>query len=424
MRREIYVHFGDILIALSDAMDLASPHLSQHQQRTSYIAWQVAREAKLDNAQIENIFVSALLHDIGALTPEEKIDLHESEGTNPERHCIIGEILFRQLPWLQPASEIVRHHHKEWKEFEEPFDTPNVLESQIVCLADTLERFIDRGQYILFQKQELISKMESLSGDSLHPQIIDFFLATAKREEFWLDLISSRLYALLQHEGPYTKREINLEDTLMISEFFRNIIDFRSRFTSTHSSGVSACAAILSKLVGFSETDRILMKVAGNLHDLGKLTVPNMILEKNGKLDKEEFMIIQQHPYYTYSVLRNIRGLEYIAEWAAFHQEKLDGSGYPFHLTEKELSTGARILAVADVFTALAEDRPYRGGMPKDRIIRILRELVNQHHLDNNAVDTLANNYDEVWIFVQERQKATKDYYENQFGSFSTKTTA
>ena len=97
--------------------------------------------------------------------------------------------------------------------------------------------------------------------------------------------------------------------------------------------GVAAAARKLAELSGMNETDCKKMAIAGYLHDVGKLRVPNSILEKPGKLTDEEFNIIKEHTYYTRWILKDVDGFEKIANWAAFHHEKLNGKGYPFHLT-------------------------------------------------------------------------------------------
>ena len=162
----------------------------------------------------------------------------------------------------------------------------------------------------------------------------------------------------------------------------------------------------------------MLMEIAGNLHDIGKLAIPNAILNKPGKLTKEEFAVMKSHTYYTYSVIKTIGGLEQIAEWAAFHHERLDGSGYPFHCTADELSTGARILMVADIFTALAEDRPYRKGMSKEGIYQIIKQFSDRRLLDTRIVDLLFENYEEIFSYVNEKQVAAREFYERQFSFF------
>lgn len=372
--------------------------------------------AKLPYDILEKLFIAALLHDIGALSPEEKIDIRDGfETIRPEKHCMLGEIVFNQIPWLKPSAKIVRHHHTSWQTFDKPLETPNVLESQILFLADTLERNIDRDKYILHQNEDLISDVSSLSGTQIHPQVIEYFVEASDKEEFWLDLMSHRLYSLLYIEGPHRKVEINLEEMLSIGELFRDIIDFRSPFTATHSSGVARCSYEISRYFGFTLTEMSLIKVAGYLHDIGKLIIPNKILEKPDKLTKEEFAIMRQHTYFSYSVINTIGGLEQIASWAALHHEKLDGSGYPFHLTEDDISIASRIMSVADVFVALQEDRPYRKGMNKDKVISILESLVNNNHLDMNVVNLVLKHFDLISMKVLSEQKTVKHIYDQYF---------
>ena len=415
MQRKVSVNLGNLVLSLSDAMDLASPSLAQHQQRTAFIVWEMGKAARLSEERLEKNFMAALLHDIGALSVEEKISLHNFEIKDVETHCIRGEFLLEKVPWLKDEAQIIRFHHREWQDRKESIETHFVFESQVLALADYLERLINRNQYILHQHEDIISKIKSHTNSLFHSHIVELLLTASDREEFWLDLVSTRLYSLLLHDGPFRKIEIELSSISLIAELFRNIIDFRSRFTATHSSGVAASASILSRLFGLTGTETELMEVAGNLHDIGKLAIPNSILDKPGKLTKEEMAVMKSHTYFTYSVINTIGGLQQIAEWAAYHHEKLDGSGYPFHCKADELSTGARILMVADIFTALAEDRPYRKGMSREGIRQIIKQFSDRQLLDTKIVNILFENFDEIFSHVAEKQAVAREFYENQF---------
>ena len=389
MQRQVSVNMGNLILSLSDAMDLASSELAQHQQRTAFVVNEMGKIAGLSDERLEKIFLAALVHDIGALSLEEKIDLRNSKVEDIEDHCIRGELLLEKIPWLQDAANMIGNHHKKWENYGESIEALLVFESQMLFLADYIERSIDRNKYILHQHENIFSEIKSLSGSSVHPQIIDLFLTASEREEFWLDLVSPRLYSLLLNQGPLRKTEIDFSEISIITELFRNIIDFRSHFTATHSSGVAAAASMLSRIFGLTETEIDLMEVAGNLHDIGKLAIPNSILEKPGKLTKEEMAVMKSHTYYTYSVISTVGGLKQVAEWAAYHHEKLDGCGYPFHCKAGELSTGSRILMVADIFTALSEDRPYRKGMSKEEVSPILKQFSDRQLLDVRIINLL-----------------------------------
>ena len=159
-----------------------------------------------------------------------------------------------------------------------------------------------------------------------------------------------------------------------------------------------------------------LLGIAGVTHDLGKLAVPNAILDKPERLTEAETQVMRQHSYFTYAILRSIEGFGQIADWAGLHHEKLDGNGYPFHLADERLSTGARILAVADVFTALVEDRPYRAGFDRVRVQAILRDEVHNHRLDRRVVDTLLDDYAEIRRAAMKRAVEARAYYERMLG--------
>ncbi|MEW5716990.1 MAG: HD domain-containing phosphohydrolase [Chloroflexota bacterium] len=415
MYQNVSINLMNLLLSVSDALDLASPELSQHQLRTAFVAWEMGRAANLSDELMEQLFVAALLHDVGALSVEEKTDLHRAEVSNPEHHCILGERFLRRLPMFEPSAKIVRFHHTTWQEWEKSIDQPLVFQAQILSLADTVERALDRKLFILYQREDLISRIAALTGVSFHANVVELFKSVAVREDFWFDLVSPRLYSLLLHDGPGRGKEISLSHLKGISELIRNMIDFRSRFTATHSAGVAAAASTIARLLGLTESEVEMMEVAGNLHDLGKMAVPNRILDKPDKLTKNEIDIVRQHTYFTYSVLMTIGGIQNIAEWAAFHHERLDGSGYPFHIGATKLGIGARIMAVADVFTALAEDRSYRAGMKKDRVLSVLNTLCEKNHIDKIVAQILENNYEEVAVVTSKRQTEARECYEHEF---------
>lgn len=134
-----------------------------------------------------------------------------------------------------------------------------------------------------------------------------------------------------------------------------------------------------------------MLELAGLLHDVGKLAVPNTILEKEGSLTYEERAQIQVHPYFTFRILDRIQGLEIVKEWASFHHERLDGTGYPFQIEEDELSLGSRILAVADVYAALSEKRPYKEPLPSSQVVALLRRNAAHGGLDPFVVEIVAS---------------------------------
>ena len=169
---------------------------------------------------------------------------------------------------------------------------------------------------------------------------------------------------------------------------FAEVIDAKSPFTYRHSNGVAEAAVEIGQWFGMNPKSLKLLRRAALLHDIGKLSVPNSILEKPGKLTNGEWTVVKAHPYYTLEILKKIPGFERLSQDAAAHHEKLDGSGYWRGWGSEQLSRFARILAVADIFDALHAKRPYRDGIPLEKVFEILRKDA-PHALDLPCVEAL-----------------------------------
>jgi len=141
-------------------------------------------------------------------------------------------------------------------------------------------------------------------------------------------------------------------------------------------------------VLDFDSVQRRILRRAGLLHDIGKLAISNRILDKPGQLSDEEFRAIKTHPVHTLRILERAPCFAELADLAANHHEKLDGSGYPRSLRAGDLDVPMRVLAVADVFEALTADRPYRGPLPPEEALGIIDRDVPDR-LDADVRDAL-----------------------------------
>lgn len=413
MQQSKVINLNELLVAISDVLDLASEVLMKHQQRTTYIAWQMGVEAGLSAENLDHLFVASILHDIGALSVEEKVSIHSLEAMETKNHCVVGYRQYNRISWLKSSADIVLHHHTLVEEYDGGVDSDTMLCSQILLLADMVERHIDKDTFVLHQKKSIRGKIAQISPDIVPPAIIDYFLKVSGADAFWLDLMAPDLGDILLGFSANRSLFLSMDEIKDVALVIKDIIDYRTHFTANHSTGVAACARELSKLYGFSKEEILKMEVAGYLHDVGKLSVPNSILEKKGKLDPEESNIIRQHAYETYSVLSGIKGLEDIAAWAGMHHERADGSGYPFGIEGDQLQLGARLFAIADVFTALSEDRPYRNAMTFEQIKAIMEGMADAGKLDSSMVSFLFEHMDHIYeAVIKERRGNEKQYKE------------
>jgi len=279
----------------------------------------------------------------------------------------------------------------------------------LIHLADRIDILVSPRQFVLGQVDRIREKIDNNRGRLFQPQLVDAFQQLAAREFFWLDVQSARIDDLLRREFNLPTWRLEFEELRELAQLLSHIIDFKSPFTSTHTAGVASAAIALARLLPFSAEEREFIAIAGYLHDLGKLAIPAEILEKPAGLTVEEYGVMRSHTYHTRRILETIPSLRTVADWAAGHHERLDGSGYPFHL--RSLSLGARIIAVADVFTAITEDRPYRPGMPVDTARQILRGMAKSAQLDVHIVELLLANFHEINLERKAAQEKAADKY-------------
>lgn len=200
-----------------------------------------------------------------------------------------------------------------------------------------------------------------------HPNIYQF-------GTFEAGLMSTAANLLASHAK--NVQFLDAQDALLIGVIrsIVNAIDAKDPYTCGHSDRVANIAKAIAQRVGVDsfECERIYM--AGLLHDVGKIGVPDAILSKPGKLTDEEYDIVKKHPEIGYTILKNLGQLQYVLPGVLHHHEAMDGSGYPAGLKGEMIPLVGRILAVADAYDAMTSTRPYRDGMPSEKAESILRE--------------------------------------------------
>jgi putative nucleotidyltransferase with HDIG domain len=166
-------------------------------------------------------------------------------------------------------------------------------------------------------------------------------------------------------------------------------IDARDPYTAGHSVRVGQLSVEIGRELELPSRDLQYLEIGGYLHDVGKIGIRDNVLLKPGKLTPEERAMIEEHPRIGLEIVQHVDLSQAVKDLVIGHHERLDGTGYPYGLDGNEISIFARIGAVADVFDALATDRPYRKGFTMEEAMSILEREVTENHLDQRAVDGL-----------------------------------
>jgi HD-GYP domain-containing protein (c-di-GMP phosphodiesterase class II) len=433
------VRQSEVIAALSHALDMTEGHPGGQAERTCLIGMRLAHELQLDAEDRYALYYALLLKDVGCSssaarmcelfgtddialkthgklvdwTKPVQVARYASQHVPPggriaraqrtlsvlrslvaegkaivETRCDRGAAIVRSLGFPDASADAVWALDEYWDGRGQPTgmageDIP--LLARIACLSQTAEVFF--ATHGLAAAQEMVRER---SGRWFDPRVAEAFLAIGPGDRLWADLVSDDVARLVLELEP-ADRVLVLDEAGIdnVCEAFADVIDAKSPFTARHSRGVATYAGLIGRTLGFTDEDLRELHRAGLLHDIGKLGIPNTILDKPAKLSDDEFARMRLHPAFTEAILAGIPAFAGFAAVAAAHHERLDGSGYHRGVPAGDLPVSARALAVADVFEALTADRPYRGPMDPDEALAICRRDAGTH-LDPTCVDALA----------------------------------
>lgn len=401
-----------VIYALSDALDLVGIDDVAHGKRVGIMAAECGKLMDLPEAETTFLFDLGMLHDIGVSTTQTHHHLvSEFDWQESQVHAELGYALLREFAPLSRMAIPVRYHHTRWDRLATLPSTEvtaqQAQQANLIFLVDRVDALAAPwyGSKLFDHIGDVREHIRTNAGSYFAPELVDTFLQASATEAFWLLLepraIQSYQQDLLSRGTGYQPTFAELEQ---LSVIFSHIVDAKSPFTAYHSLGVARLARFLAECAGVSRENCDKLELAGLLHDLGKLRIPDEILDKPGKLDAHERLIMNTHSFETFQILRGIAGFEEIALWAAYHHEEPGGKGYPFHVHEKDLSIEARILRVADIFQAMAQGRPYRAGWPADKVLGLLKDLAGEGRLDNSIVDLVEKNLAQAMRIALPRQ--------------------
>ena len=389
---EVQADLRHVIYALSDALDLVGIDDVAHGKRVGIMAAECARQMGLDDTATTFLFDLGLLHDIGVSSTHVHQHLvGEFDWAGSQDHAIVGHRLLAGFKPLATMAEPIRYHHTRWDKLLATGVDPWVArQANLILLVDRVDALTApyyASNTMLLHKDAIREQIRQRAGTYFDPELVDGFLAASRSEAFWLLLEPRSIQCYLQDMLLRGERCLaSFEELKHLATIFSCIVDAKSPFTAEHSLGVARLSRLLAEKMGVSASNCDKLEIAGLLHDLGKLRVPDEILDKPAKLDPDERMIINAHSFETFQILRNIDGFEEISRWAAYHHEEPDGSGYPFRLSAEAMPLEARILRVADIFQAMAQDRPYRQSLSAAEVVAFLDKLVADGRLDGEIV--------------------------------------
>ena len=447
------VTLAEILSALSFALDITEGARPGHSVRSCLLGMRLGRQIGLADQTLADLYYALLLKDIGcssnsarmadAFGASDQVVKHHFKFIDREK---LGKPNREALTFVwdnvAPTESVWTRVRQMYRMIRSPGD----------LTAEVIEARCERGAAILHKLglgiescAAVYSLDEHWNGNGLPDHLVaqeipllgricavaqhlDLFCSEfgsdkatatlAERSGSWFDPDLVRAAESLHQQGdlwarclpdsnpevqraavlaldPGSSTALAARDIDLICSGFADVVDAKSPFTYRHSVGTTEAAVLISNAMGLAPDRVDVVRRAALLHDIGMLGIPNTILDKQGPLTPKDWTAIHRHPALSREILSRVRAFSEIAALAGQHHEKLDGTGYPFHLAGEQLSIESRILTVADVFNALLESRPYREDLTPAKIQQQLA-LDVPHRLDTECVDAVVSVLDQL----------------------------
>ena len=414
---------SEIIGALSTALDLTEGQPPGHAAKSCLIGMRLARQIGLPEKELRPLYFALLLKDLGCSSNASKMcylfgsddrqvkkDIKTVDWTKAKNkfrfalknaapsaspiqkamrmvimaragnkgakqlvktRCERGADIARLLNFPAETASAILSLDEHWNGKGHPIGLSGEqipIASRIMGLAQTVEVFNSK-----FGTKEAVDVAKIRSGKWFDPNLVAALSGFEGDTQFWQLLKSNNfLDELVACEPTDTVQNVGESEIDTIALAFARVVDAKSPWTFCHSEGVAKIAVGISEAMGLSPEMVRDIERAALLHDIGKLGVSNMILDKPGRPTESEFEEIRKHPDYSKQILDRISLFRNLSNIAAAHHERLDGNGYHRQIPGQKLALESRILAVADVCEALTAKRPYRDAMPREKAVAIM----------------------------------------------------
>jgi putative nucleotidyltransferase with HDIG domain len=420
------VRISELLAALTYALDLTEGQLPGHVLRSCLIGMRLGEQLGLEAGRRAALFWALLLKDAGCSSNAARIyALLEADDqqvkralktvdwprlsqraryalrvASPERgtaarlrrvawlarqgdlqgqlvalRCERGAEIARLLGLPEDTAEAIRALDEHWDGRGRPRGLRGEeipLLARIMCLAQTVAVFHGAGG-----RPAACAMARERRGRWFDPRVVAALEALLAERALWRAIAAPPAELerhVAAHEPPDLVRVATVAEIDRLVAAFAAIIDAKSPYTFHHSERVTALSVRLGSALGLPGGELQRLRHAALLHDIGKLALPNRILDHPGRLSANDFARVREHPRHTARILGRVPVLSAVAATAAAHHERLDGSGYPDGLRGDVLDRPTRILAVADVFEALSADRPYRPALSRAEALALVQQ--------------------------------------------------
>lgn len=405
------INDADVIQIVKRMLNTFDSRLVDHGQRVTYLCLKIMNEMKVPEDEFYTAAKLALFHDIGAYKTDEVDNMLLFESNDVWEHAVYGFLFLARMSPLKDHSDCVLYHHIRYDELLKT-DCSSKPMAALIHLCDRIDVAIVQGSDIdetFFKpgmfREEQVSVFKNLNADGS-------LLKALENGSYEKEL-----------EAFFTTIHFTEEERDQYLQMMAYSIDFNSKFTVLHTIMTTSLAIEIGRYYGFDDQEIKKLYYGTLLHDIGKGAIPIGILEKRGKLDDEEMRLMRTHVQITEAVLDGYVQ-EDILHMAVRHHEKLDGSGYPYHLKAEELTLCDRIVAIADILSALLGKRSYKDAYPIEKATDIIQQMADDGKLDADVVEIFVRHKDDILKTVRVNTEKIRNLYQTMTEDYEQLTTS
>lgn len=389
----------DVIQIVKNMLNTIDHRLVDHGERVTFLCIQIMKALHAPKEDILMTSKLALFHDIGAYKTDEIDEMFSFETKNVWDHAIYGYLFLSHMSPLKEYADCVLYHHLPYTKLEK-LPCSNRKTAALLNLCDRID---------VANQQGIILDEAFFQTQSYLPHQVSAFLQLNTHNALIGSLNNGEYYKEIQ--SLFHKLHFTDQERKQYLEMLAYSIDFNSEFTVLHTIMTTSLAMEFGKLLHLDALAMEKLYYGTLLHDIGKGAIPTSILEKRGTLTKEEMEIMKLHVSITEAILKGYIDPD-IERIASRHHEKLDGSGYPYGLQAQDLSQCERIVAVADILSALLGKRSYKDEFPIEKVLEIVSQLAKAGKLDQKLISIFILHHYEMMTQVTKQTNKIKETYD------------
>ena len=374
-KKQLIFNLNNFLLSTSHTLDFIESQYNNtktnHSKRVAFLSLKIGQKLKLNPEEMFDLCAYSLCHDIALNETKDK----------EKKFAMLSEEKIKYFPFISKNNNILKYQNENvdgsgifgLKKDEIP------LLSKILNFAHTLDEKFNLSEKNIQNRKEIISFVKSSSNTVFDDNISKIFLDLCKEIEFWIDIQNENdiLQFIFNNLHDFTTA-LDFEKVLGITKQFFYILEKDSTF-------ISDCEKMCT-FYEFEDKDKYTFLISASMSKIGKLLIPLKILEKEDSLNINEYEEIKAYPYHNKKILSNIMGFNDIALLSCKIQELLDGSGYPYNISAKDMSLKDRLIGTVNIYSSLIQKKSYRNSHSKIQAFDILKEMASNKKVDNSII--------------------------------------